>query len=469
MRNICIAITAILLLGCASTGGGTGGLSLMEAIEQSAQRIAAELPAGSRVAIIAFESGNDNLSDFIMEELTGGLFDRKIEVADRQNLEYVYRELGFQMSDDVSDKSAQSIGKFLGAQLVITGQLTDIGATYRLRFNAIHVENAVRASVPRYDVRNDRAMQSMVTSLARQTTTTKTAKYGVTEQTKPQTAGTFLDRGILFASRGNYEMAITDFTEALKIDPALSAAYQLRGRALFASVSQVTSVGENFSSVGFMSTGGQVSAEQAQVYDAAIADFTSALRLDPDNAGIYRERGSAYSSNGDPDRAIADYTQALGLNPNFALAYIARGIAYKNKRDYDRAITDYDQAIRLDPNYAAAYNNRGIAYRNKNDYDRAIADYDQTLRLNPNFADAYNNRGIAYYYKRDYDRAITDYDQAIRLNPNYADAYNNRGYAYYLKNDFDHAIADYEAALQIDPNHANARGNLELARQKRGR
>jgi len=69
-------------LGCFVTVPAAWGLSLTDAIEQSAQKITEELPSNSRVAIVAFESPNDNLSDYIMEELTGALFDRGIEVAE---------------------------------------------------------------------------------------------------------------------------------------------------------------------------------------------------------------------------------------------------------------------------------------------------------------------------------------------------------------------------------------------------
>jgi len=98
-----LAAFVLLLAVCAGANAGgrtdgnatnNAGLSLMDAIEQTAEKITGDLPAGSRrVAIVAFESANDNLSDYIMEELTGALFDRKIEVADRQNLEFVYKEL----------------------------------------------------------------------------------------------------------------------------------------------------------------------------------------------------------------------------------------------------------------------------------------------------------------------------------------------------------------------------------------
>jgi tetratricopeptide (TPR) repeat protein len=456
------ATLVFLFAACASTGSEAGtGLSLIDAIEQTGEKIAGELPKGSRVAIVAFESANDNLSDYIMEELTGALFDRGIEVADRQNLEYVYKELNLQMSGDVSDESAKSIGKFLAADMVITGQLLNTGGTYRYRTSAISVEEATRASVTRLDVRRDAATRRMVTALGNRQTTVKVAKYGVSENRTPRTPGTFLDRGILFAGRGEYEMAIEDFTEALRLNPNMSAAYILRGRALVASVATVIKVEAGFSGIIINSNGGKISAEKAQVYDRAIADFTQAIQLSPDNAIAYRERGRAVrEGKGDNDQAIADFNQAIRLDPNYASAYNNRGnVYYYNKRDYDKAIADYNQAIRLDPNFASAYLNRGLAYNEKRDYNQAIADFNQAIRLDPNYAVAYNNRGNAYYNKRDYDKAIADYNQAILLDPNYALAYNNRGAVYYEKRDYDQAIADFNQAIHLDPNDARAYNN----------
>jgi len=459
-------LSFLLFFACVSYSNRTNGLSLLDAIENSAEKIADELPVGSRVAIVAFESVSDNLSDYIMEELTGALIDRKIEVADRQNLEYVYNELNFQMSGDVSDESAQSIGKFLGAQLVITGQLTDIGDTYRFRISAIHTEKATRVSVPRYDVRNDRAMGRMVAAIANQRVTIKTAKYGVNENTLPQTAGKYLDRGILFASRSDYDQAIADFSEAIKIDPDLTAAYILRGRALYASISKVTSIESNFSSINTSATGGRASEEQILIYEKAIMDFNKALSLDPNNAKIYLQRGRAYSDKGDNDKAISDFNQALRLAPNDIVAYCFRALVYRQNSDYDRAIEDYTQALRLDPSWEDAMIGRGIAYTNKGDYDKAIIDFNQALLLNPNADNAYYSRGNMHYSNRNYDLAIADYTQAIRLSPNASDAYNNRGMSHWRKGDLDRAIVDFEFVLKLEPNHARAKNNIESVRQQ---
>ena len=164
MKNFGILLfCALLLTACASTKSGTGdGLSLMEAIEQSAEKTAGELSSGSKVAVVAFESSNAKLSEFIMEELNGALKDRGIDIVERSHLKLVMQEQNFQMSGYVSDETAVSIGKFIGANMVITGQLSSIGGMYRFRSSAIDVEKAVRASITRYDLRNDRTLQQML-------------------------------------------------------------------------------------------------------------------------------------------------------------------------------------------------------------------------------------------------------------------------------------------------------------------
>jgi tetratricopeptide (TPR) repeat protein len=134
-------------------------------------------------------------------------------------------------------------------------------------------------------------------------------------------------------------------------------------------------------------------------YDRAIADYEQALRLEPGRADIYHDRGLAYHKKGEYDPAITNYGQAILLKPDLAQAYYLRGNAYKAKGEYDRAIADLGQAIRLKPDYVVAYNDRGAAYAEKGQYDQAIADYDQALRLKPDYAVAYVNRDNAYRRK----------------------------------------------------------------------
>ena len=287
---IIVAIAFISLLSCATAGRGNG-LSLQDAIEQSAHIMVGDLFSGTRMAIVAFESESSNLSDFIKEELTGALVRLGIEVADRQNLGFVFQELNFNMTGYVSDENAQRIGHILGAELVITGQLWYLGDVRRLATNAVCVETGIRISAPRFDMRNNRILRNRIAALNRQPITARVARFAVTEHTAPQTAGTYLDRGILFASRSDFQMAIEDFTEAIQLDPNLIGAYILRGRALIASVSHVVSIEDNFDCVIIRRSVGRLATdEQARALNQAIGDFTSAIRLDPNNAGSFRNR-----------------------------------------------------------------------------------------------------------------------------------------------------------------------------------
>jgi len=407
----------VLLCSCATTGS-QAGISLQDAIEQSAEKIATELPNGNRVAIVAFETESNNLSNYIVEELTGALFDRGIEVADRQNLDYVYNELDLQMSGVVSDESAKSIGKFLGADMVITGQFTNIGNTYRYRTSAIHVEQASRASVSRVTVRNDQETRRIVNALANQTAPIQSSRYGTGDKSQPKTAGTFLDRGILFAKRGDFEMAIIDFTEAINLNKNMSSAYVLRGRALYANASRVVAIVENFDGVATTNYWGQpISEAQRLIYEKAIFDFTQAIRLDPYNAYTYKERSDVYSAIGDINKVIADYTQAIKLAPNDEFYYSMRGWAYRINGDFDLAISDYTKAIRLDPNSDLNYAGRGDAYFKKGDFNRAIADFSQAISLVP-YSLNYDRRGEAYMQIGNYTRAIVDFENALKTAPN---------------------------------------------------
>ena len=159
-----------------------------------------------------------------------------------------------------------------------------------------------------------------------------------------------------------------------------------------------------------------------------------------------------YTSN-EYDRTIADYTKALKINPDDYETLKLRGNAYYDKGDFDRAIKDYSEALRIKPDYYNALYNRGNAYNKKGHNDREFVD--RILRI--------FNKG---YYDYNYDQAIKDYTAAIKIKPDDYDALYNRGGAYYNKDKYDQAIEDWEAVLKIDSNNVDAKENLRIVRQK---
>ena len=116
------------------------------------------------------------------------------------------------------------------------------------------------------------------------------------------------------------------------------------------------------------------------------------------------------------------YDEAIRLNPNIAEAYLNRGNTKARVNRHEEAIADYDEAIRLNPDYANAYNNRGNAKCELNRHEEAIADYDEAIRLNPAKTGAYLNRGNAKARLKLKDEARKDFETALGPERNANDA-----------------------------------------------
>jgi hypothetical protein len=115
--------------------------SIENVVYSAASQLAREIPKNTKVAVLSFASDDKELGEFILEETTGYLSSAgTMNLFDRYSLESIRQEQKFQMTGDVDDDSAVSIGQFAGADIVITGSITGSGSTRRLRFKALDVK-----------------------------------------------------------------------------------------------------------------------------------------------------------------------------------------------------------------------------------------------------------------------------------------------------------------------------------------
>ncbi len=149
----------------------------------------------------------------------------------------------------------------------------------------------------------------------------------------------------------------------------------------------------------------------------AIADYSEALRIEPQSAGALAGRAQSRLAVGETDGAISDLTDVMRIGGQSAGHLMARGYAYLLKGNSDAAVIDFTAVIGLSPKNASAYNNRGLAYRKKGDAAKALADYGKAIDLNPAFAQAYANRGYLYAAQGDKLAAVADLARALQLDP----------------------------------------------------
>jgi len=154
-------------------------------------------------------------------------------------------------------------------------------------------------------------------------------------------------------------------------------------------------------------------------YDSAIANLTQAIKLSPNYSYAYEARGNAYFGKNAYNQAIADYCKAISLDPNTAMNYANRGNVYNLRSQSDSALQDYTRALQIKPNYTNAWQGLGIANSNKKLYDDAINDFTKALSIDSTFFYAYNSRGLAYIFTGQYELSVNDFKKAISLDMNY--------------------------------------------------
>ena len=164
--------------------------------------------------------------------------------------------------------------------------------------------------------------------------------------------------------------------------------------------------------------------EATQIGDFATAEtyWTQLLKLLPNEAAIWSNRGNSRVGQNKLEDAIADYNKAVELAPKAPDPYLNRGAALEGLKQWEAAISDYNQLLALDPKDPSAYNNRGNAEAGLGQWEAAISDYDKAVELAPTFALARINCALALYQVGQTQEAIRSMRNLTRRYPQFADA-----------------------------------------------
>jgi len=103
-------------------------------------------------------------------------------------------------------------------------------------------------------------------------------------------------------------------------------------------------------------------------YESAISYFSTSLLYIWDNPEAYYYRGLAYSYSENYEKAIEDFNRALSFDSNHYQSLNERGIIFSKNGNYDLGKIDFNKAIAINPEYPESYLNLGITLLIELDY-----------------------------------------------------------------------------------------------------
>jgi tetratricopeptide (TPR) repeat protein len=284
----------------------------------------------------------------------------------------------------------------------------------------------------------------------------------------PDLAAAYAARGDFLRGNNQCDLAAADYNHAITLQPDEAVPYIGRAMCLIdakeperarADLDRTIKLDgdkpDGLSSLAW-SIKGQIESDKGDL-DPAVTDYGEAIRLAPQDAGLYIDRGTVWARKGDNDKAAADLEQAIKLDEKNAGGYAVAALSLKARLDFskgnpERAIVDYDEAIRLAPQQAALYLGRAVLRNSMGDFEHAVADYDQAIKVDPKSTLAYNARGDFLRNRGEYDKAVADYDKAIENQPDDLAAYGNRALARFYTGDFAEAIDDFKRVTDAQAN-----------------
>ncbi len=193
-------------------------------------------------------------------------------------------------------------------------------------------------------------------------------------------------------------------------------------------------------------------------YDRAISDFDEAIRIDPAFIDAYVDRVHARALGGDIDRGIEDIDRAILLDPDNPDSLMTRASWYRSKGEANHyyrtlALNDLDRVVELDrPDPAMAFHMRADILQRMGLHARAIEDYSKVIQAD--LADhwitgAWLGRCRSEEALELFREAVASCSQVVqRKGPDYGYATLARGIVFLKMNEFDAAIADLDAAAK---------------------
>lgn len=439
------------------------------------------VPQNRYVAVLPFRSTGSQPSDAAFNEgLTDAVASKLMEITGAQPVQIVSpSELRMQHVSGAEDAS-----KKLGVNLVLDGQVQQIATHTRVNLDLVDTGTGrlVRASSLSTDSSNPFELEDQVISAAVQMLEIEIHKDVGTRghgTTNPEAFRLYIrGRGLLQNEYNpeDVESAISQFRQALAIDPGYADAYASLGIGLLEKyrhekdaklVEQTREACEQSMVLDSRLPAARICLGSLKLatgdYEGAAASFQMGIEDEPNNDEAYGNLAIAYERLGRSQQAEQAYKTAITMRPQYAVGYDRLAVFYNHQARYHEAAMALEKATSLAPRAAAYWASLGGTYYLAGDYQRALSALRRSIDIRPSYQ-AYNNLGNSYFALQMRSEAIAAFEQAVVFGSRQIQAHGNLARAYYwylpkrnlARREYLQAIALANEALKINPNDADA-------------
>lgn len=271
--------------------------------------------------------------------------------------------------------------------------------------------------------------------------------------------------------------ALTDFREAIRLDPNFGYAYSNLGWLQFCTEHNAaeSALEQLTRAIELVNDDPSIRLQRSYIYLSqnkfalALEDCDHVLAHDPEDASAHGIRGRILQCDGRFTEAIETCTRAIDLGNEQPSVYLARAISYAATDQPTLAASDCEVVLASEPDNIDAIQLQGKLKLQTGDLDAAMEAFHRASHLAPEWAEPREHLSLVHRIKENPQAAVEEQTVVIECHPRQASHYVNRAFAFTQLGDFHAASSDYDRAIELDPENEKIyflRGIFRMNRQQ---